>query len=383
MTSVFTARRRAEEFHSLVEGASTGRTPDARYADVIRLVEELRSLPAPEPRPEFTAELREQLMAAADTLLAPSEDTRRLTLPPRRTARDRRVAAAVGAVAIVGASTSLAVAAQTALPGEMLYPLKRALENAEAEIRVGPEAKGAVLLAAATDRLDEIKALSRNGALDEGPVMAETLLTFADQATEASDLLLDDYAETGNEASIRSLNDFTASSMESLAELQGQLPEEARDALRHAVQVLTDIDAAAERACPSCPGGIDEIPSVLLSAGEVAEPGAVVLPGTFVANSTTRGGKHDGRRGTGGDKQDGGGVDQPISDPDVLDPTGNESGTGDSDTSDPLEPVTGGLTGGGKQTSGGGLTGVPQVDDPVKDLTEDLEDVGDDLTDLP
>lgn len=380
MTSVFTARRRAEEFHSLVEGDSTGRAPDARYARVVRLVEELRALPAPEPRREFTVELRERLLAAADTLLVPSDDTRRLTLPPRRTTRDRRVAAAVGAAALVGASTSLAVAAQTALPGEMLYPLKRAIEDAEAELRMSPEDKGAVLLAAATDRLDEIRALSLHGSLDEGQVMAETLVTFAEQAAAASDLLLDDYSETGDESSVQTLNDFTASSMESLAELQGELPEDARDELRYAVQVLTDIDAAAERACPSCPGGIDEIPSVLLSAGEMADPGVVVLPGTFVADAKTRGGKDDGRRGTGGTQQDGGPIDEPIDDPEVLDdPTDDEPGGGDGETSDPLGEVTDGLTGGGQQTTGGGLTGVPQVDDPVADVTESLDDV----TDLP
>lgn len=377
MTSVFTARRRAEEFHSLVEGDSTGRARDAWLADALRLVGELRALPSPEPRPEFTLALRERLLAAADTLLVPSEDTQRLTLPTRRTARDRRIAAAVGAVAIMGASTSLAVAAQTALPGEMLYPLKRAIENAEAEIRTSPEAKGAVLLASATDRLDEIKALSLGSDLDGGQVMAETLLTFADQATQASELLLDDYAETGHESSIESLNDFTATSMESLAELQGDLPEDARDELRVAVQVLTDIDAAADRACPSCPGGIEEVPTVLLSAGEVASPGVLVVPGTFATDGTTRGGKQDGRRGTGDGTQDDedGPIDEPIDEPEVLDPpTDDEPGDGDDDTSDPVGTVTDSLSGGGQQTTGGGLTGVPEVDDPVDEVTGSVDD---------
>ena len=165
MTSVFSVRRRAEEFHTLVEDTSAGSSADARLADCLDLVAMMRDLPPVEPAPEFTASLREQLMAAADTLLLPSADTQRLTLPPRRTARDRRIAAVVGGFAIVGASTSLAVAASTALPGEMLYPLKRALENAETGVRMSDEGKGVSLLANATDRLAEVTALSRTGDL--------------------------------------------------------------------------------------------------------------------------------------------------------------------------------------------------------------------------
>ncbi|MGZ5401244.1 MAG: hypothetical protein ACXWDM_14645, partial [Nocardioides sp.] len=110
MTPAFSVRRRAEEFNTLVEDTSTGSSRDARLTDYLDLVTMMRDVAPPQPTPEFTAALREQLMAAADTLLLPSDDTQRLTLPPRRTARDRRIAALVGGLAIVGASTSLAVA---------------------------------------------------------------------------------------------------------------------------------------------------------------------------------------------------------------------------------------------------------------------------------
>src|SRR5688572_21340467 len=115
MSPVFATRRRAEEFHSLVE--SSTETLDPRYAVVLSLVDQLRALEPPAPRPDFTLALREQLMAEADTVLLPAPDTgsadvERLRLP-RRTARDRRIAAAVGAATIIGASTSIAVAAQS------------------------------------------------------------------------------------------------------------------------------------------------------------------------------------------------------------------------------------------------------------------------------
>ncbi len=322
MTSVFSVRRRAEEFHSLVEDTSAGGSRDARFADCLDLVAMMRDLAPVEPSPTFTASLREQLMDAADTLLLPSDDTQRLTLPPRRTARDRRIAALVGGFAIVGASTSLAVAASTALPGEMLYPLKRAMENAETGVHMSDGGKGASLLANATDRLAEVAALSRTGDLGEEVMIADTLATFSDQALLASDLLLDDYAETGDERSVEELREFTATSMETLAQLETLLPEEAQDELVHAAQVLGDIDAAAGRACPSCEGGIAQIPATLMSAGQVTEPSVVVVPAPVVQAGPATDGDKQGQAG-GGTKGDQGGTSDdgdPLTEP-TLPPT--------------------------------------------------------------
>ena len=129
MTSVFSARRRAEEFDSLVEDTSAGApSRDARSptSSIVAAPRASRSRAPPDSSPRCASEL----MAAADTLLLPADDTRDSPSRPA-TARDRRIAAVVGGFAIVGAATSLAVAAPSALPGEMLYPLKRAMENAE------------------------------------------------------------------------------------------------------------------------------------------------------------------------------------------------------------------------------------------------------------
>lgn len=381
MTSVFPVRRRAEEFNTLVEGTSTGGVRDSGLTDLLDLVSAVRDLPRVEPRPAFTASLREQLMAAADTLLLPSEDTQRLTLPPRRTARDRRIAALVGGFAVVGATTSLAVAAQTALPGEMLYPLKRALENAETGIQVSDEAKGASLLASATDRLAEIAALGRAGDLGE-TTAATTLTSFSDQAMLASDLLLADYAETGDAATIEQLRAFTSDSMETLTQLEGVLPAEARDELVYAAQVLGQIDAAAGRACPGCGGGIDQIPAFLLSsAGQVPEPALVVVPGPVMADkrgdSPTGGSKSGGPSG----QEHGGpsGGDAPLDDP-VLNPdtpgAGGDAPSGGDNATNPLDALTEPLTGGGGGTTSGGggsgIIGVPPVDDVIEDVDEGL-----------
>jgi hypothetical protein len=371
MTPAFTARRRAEEFDSLVEGTSTGPS-DARYADFLDIVASLRSVPEPEARPEFVSSLRERLMIAAATELVAADDEARLTLPPRRPARERRLAAAVGGLAIVGATTSVAVAAQSALPGDALYPIKRAIENAQTGFSVDERDKGTHMLANATGRLDEISALAREGEIKGDVAIAPTLNTFTEQATEASDLLLSDYAATGHESSIAELRDFTAASMATLADLESAVPTEARDELLHAARVLQQIDAAAERACPTCGGaGITDLPPILTASfssfGSTGEPAS----------------PSDGK-GTKGDQ-----TDPVLPDPDtgslppgsVLNPGGGDTSTDPgsgtpSQPSDPLNDLTNGLIdGGGSQPTSNdqpALPGLPEVEDTLDGVTDPL-----------
>lgn len=268
MTSVFAAKRRAEEFNLLVEDASTGDLRDARYVEFLELVGALRETPRVEARPEFVANLREALMAEAESALArvPTTTARtvndRLTVAPRRTARERRFAVAIGGFAIVSATTSMAVASQSALPGDVLYPLKRAIENAHTGFSVDDSSKGSTLLANASGRLDEVDALTREGADDgDAAAIADTLGTFSAQASEASDLLMADYQNNGHEGSITELRDFTASALDSLTNLESVVPEGARGALITAAQTMVQIATQAESLCPTCGGAsIDVIP---------------------------------------------------------------------------------------------------------------------------
>ena len=386
MTPVFSVRRRAEEFDSLIESTSGADLSDARYAEFVEIVRALRDVPAAQPRPAFVSSLRDRLMVAAETELVPAAEGR-LVLPARRP-RDRRIAAAVGGFAIVGATTSMAMAAQTALPGDVLYPLKRAIENVETGISVTEGQKGVTMLANASGRLDEVSELSRTGGPDDVPAIAETLNTFTEQATTASDLLLSDYARTGDEGSISDLRDFTSLSMETLAALETLVPGPARDELLHAAQVLTQIDAEARQACPTCGGAdINEIPAILAEAVNYASGGVSVD-----AISRQYGEEPGATRGPGRKKQqepalpstdeDGGALPPGsvlVAGDETDDPTGR--GDGEKQSTDPIGDLTNGLVqGGGTQpaSSPSGLPGVP--DDTVDELESGLEDVTDTLT---
>jgi hypothetical protein len=383
MTPVFGARRRAEEFHTLVEDPSTGGLHDARYADFLDIVASLREAPEAQPRAEFVTGLRERLMTEAQTVLATADQDARLTLPSRRTtrrpARERRIAAAAAGFAIVGATTSMAMAAQSALPGDALYPLKRLLEGAETGMAVDEADKGATLLENASGRLAEITALSRDGQFEDGAAIADTLNTFTRQAIEASDLLLADYAATGDEKSIAELRDFTGQSMQTLTELESVVPDEARDELLRAARILTQIDAQAQQACPSCGGdGIDEIPAILTSSYELTGDGVAATPGTVLEVTPQKKTKRSGDGSASLPETD----DGTLSPGSVLAPTGKtdadtSSGGGGStkqDSSDPIEDLTNSLTGGGgsEPTSGPSVPELPDPGQVVEDVTDPL-----------
>jgi hypothetical protein len=283
MSPLFATRRRAEEFDAVVAASTTsrrgGQASDDRYDDLLALVGALRAVPQPQARPGFVAELRANLVAEATTLPARDlahEDRLRLRRPDPGRVRDprqRRARVAVAGLAIVGATATLSVVAQSALPGDVLYPLKRGIESAEAGIRVSEQGKGTTLLASATTRLDEV---SRLDAEDHPAEIADTLDDFTAQATEASDLLLSSYAEQGDDATVVDLRTFTAESMTSLSDLDGQLPESAQDEWVHAVTTLMRIDDEAQLTCPTCAGtDLDEIAPTLPTVGTGFGTGAL------------------------------------------------------------------------------------------------------------
>jgi hypothetical protein len=386
MTWGFRAQRRADAFAALLDGPSPA-VPAAGDARLLELVGALRAVPEVAPRADFVADLRDRLVAEAATALtpAPGGELDRLRLPVRQPRRERRLAAAVGGLAIVGATAGVAVASQSALPGDSLYPIKRAIESAHADLSVGDGSKGATILSSASDRLHEVRELTQQGGPVDDARVADTLETFSDQATEASDLLLADYAHTGHTSSIVRLHDFASSSLDQLAALEPQVPAEARDELVRAAGTLTTIDSAATQRCPACGGTpITSIPGVLVAltgaAGQLATPSAVHPAGPRPHPQHHAAGHHHGGRhahGTG----TGPGLALPTVDPGQLDP-GSVLGAGSDPSaapsagagSHPLQDLTHALTGGGSATPTG-QPSLPAVGDVLQGTTDTLDQV--------
>jgi hypothetical protein len=393
MTTLFPARRSAERFDSLVEG---GRRDDVdrTTSDLLELVGALRSVPEPQARPEFVADLRERLMLAAAAELTPApaaarerDDVARLTIKPRRTRRERRIGIALGAVAIIGASTSMAVASQGAIPGDALYPVKRAIENAQTGFSVGDDSKGEAVLGNASTRLDEVDKLAQKDSPDP-QLVTHTLNDFTEQFTDGSNSLLDDYESNGNEGSIGQIHSNAEDSLGALAGIDDLIPpaggtttdgwSTAHDALLTAAQTVISIDAQAVNLCPDCGTGILDVPPQLVAGAAQALTDAAnnvaggELPGADVPEPTgaAQPQQQDGDKGQLGPLSGLNPPETPIqipaqpsdaaSDPGGLLPTGGtETGTGGN----------GGNGGnGGKGGKGGKHVDLTPVTDTVDEV---------------
>jgi hypothetical protein len=364
MIRLFPARRSAERFDYLVEHGR-GDDLDRSSSDLLELVGALRSVPEAQARPEFVADLRERLMLAAATELTPApaaarerDDVARLTIKPSHTRRERRVRVVLGAAAIIAATTSMAVASQGAIPGDALYPVKRAIENTQAGFSFGEDAKGETVLGNASTRLDEVDKLTKKSEPD-AKLVTQTLNTFADQATEAGDLLMSDYEQHGNEDSIENLHEFTNVSVDTLSGLAGSIPPGAQDALVNAADVLVTIDAAASNLCPDCGAPIAELPPQLLAgaAGALSDvTGALAgdqLTGTNPPSGDAAGAtQQPGVKGNGSPS----GLNPPETPIEIPTPTSSPTSGPTSDSTDGATDGLGNLlpTGGTHTTSGGG-----------------------------
>lgn len=277
MSPAFPARKRADEFDRMVAAAAATDRRASHSADELRdlavFASSLSTLSdSAVPSRDFSVSLRERLMEAADTDLVPAPLTektveRKLTVGPvRRPRRQRNLGVALAAMAIVGGTAGAAAASQTALPGDSLYPVKRAVENVSAGFTVSTQARGIRILEDAGTRLREAKSLVTDEPMTDAERVTTTLETFSRQAAHGSDLLISDFEQSQDNDSLAQLRTFAADGVEELAELSPKVPEGAEPAVSDAAQTLVLIDQAAAQLCPTCDGGITELPATLVSS---------------------------------------------------------------------------------------------------------------------
>jgi hypothetical protein len=256
MTPLISARRAAEDFASVVDGSSVDVAD--RYTDLMAYVDLLRAEPTSDGRPEFVADLRSRLMSAADTLLVAAPTQPRIapvvTLAPR-TRRRRRLGVAAAAFVIVGGSAGVAAAAESSLPGDPLYPVKRGIESAQVSLNSTDAAKGHDLIAQAGTRLDEI-----DGLIGEGNSTSEindTLSAYEDSAGSGADLLFVAYQRDGNSDDLAQLRGTLAGQLDQLEQLGSQAPPTTQPNFASATSLLTDLDQQARVLCSCGPADGD------------------------------------------------------------------------------------------------------------------------------
>ena len=270
MTSVFRARQRAEELDALLGGRMSPEHAHRETRELAGVAGVLTSQAPVAPRPAFAAELRERLMAEAAEVLTPAN--RALTLPARpRGKRERRLVAVASALVLVGGTASMAVAAEHALPGEALYPIKRGIEHAEAGLSTSSASKGRDLLSQADDRLSEARGLLGQDRVGTDVTVPRTIADFTGQAREGSALMMKAFRVDQDPATIVAVRAFAARGVTDLQELAKSAPPEAQDELAAAATALSEIDAEARGLCDTCARDLPDldVPPMFLTSADV------------------------------------------------------------------------------------------------------------------
>ncbi|MCW2770480.1 MAG: hypothetical protein JWR27_1913 [Aeromicrobium sp.] len=244
--------RRHDDAQSFEE-AWSGRTPrDEHIADLVRFAENLCEVAAVEPDAAFRDALRSQLMdQAATTLVKSPRATRPVAAPAHQAHPARRRLAGLTAALVASAGIVTAVASSaSAVPGEMLYPVKRSVESVELTLHRSDASRGSFQLAQASERLAEARQLTTKGGSES--LVVKTLESFSEQAADGSDNLFSDFSDSGQEKSIRKVNDFAAAASVDLSALSTQLPTGADDSFAAATEAISDLATQATSLCSAC-----------------------------------------------------------------------------------------------------------------------------------
>jgi len=246
--------RRSHDDAQSFEEAWSGRAPgDEHIAELVRFAEALCEAAVAEPTQMFRESLRTQLMTEAETVLVPM--SAKVKAAPAREVRPvrRRVAGLTAAMVASAGIVGIVSSSASAVPGEMLYPVKRSVESVELALHRDEASRGSFQLRQASERLAEARELSANGGSET--LIAETLEDFSSQAESGSSALFSDYTDSGEQKSIRTVNDFAIEATANLSALSSQLPPGADDSFEAAAATISDLATQASSLCSACTTG--------------------------------------------------------------------------------------------------------------------------------
>lgn len=373
MTPLSPARRDAEAFALAVEnraGVVDGPRGDVadRFADLLTCVDVLRTQEPPAPRADFVANLRMQLMDAADTLLLPADAPLApvISLVDRPSRRQRRLSVAAAAFVVIGGTAGVAAASEHSLPGDPLYPIKRGIESAQVSLNSSDSGRGQDLLRQASTRLDEVDSLI--AADSPANRIKTTLDAFQHSASDGADLLIVSFERDGDTQDITRLRTMLGSQMAKLDQLSAQAPESAKPSFTSARTLISDLDQQASMLCSGCGPASARYVSLssaatlesLLNPGRAAQAAAQAAKNSKLAEKAAKIAKNTKpgapKIGTG----------TPVPTPGTV--TGSTSDVALPSTSDPLGDAVKGLTGGITELLSGGSEPLA----PLAPLTDTL-----------
>lgn len=280
--------RRPDDAQAFEEAWNGRARPDLReqsahVTDLVRFAEGLCEAAVAEPTDEFRTTLRTTLMTEAENVLLPA------TSPPRKVSASpvkrahpvrRRVAGLTAAALASAGVIGLVSSSASAVPGDMLYSVKRTVESVELAMHQGDASRGSFQLAQAAERLAEAHELSDNPSDRTDALMASTLEDFSTQAEAGSSNLFDDFSSNGKEKSIQQVNDFAAAATVDLATLSNLMPESAGDSFSLAAKTISELAVQASTLCSSCSAA--DVTSLVNAVTALTHSDATTDPGDSI-----------------------------------------------------------------------------------------------------
>lgn len=234
----------AERFQAVLDGLPT---EDDELRDLAALANSLgaESVVADQ---EFVSDLRTRLLeTAANEIPQPSVTRGR---PPK--GLNRFAVAAVAAALLVTTTAGVASAAQTAIPGSALYPVKTGLEDIQVEISQDPKERGRTELKIATIRLEELRDLISGKEKQQG-LLTNTIDAFTSLARSGSRSLLEAFEQSRDRDDILTLRAFVDNALVTLHQFTPKLDEgTSQRSLENAIDTLVDSSGRAYQSCPDC-----------------------------------------------------------------------------------------------------------------------------------
>lgn len=253
----------AEAFARMLDGTGEVRAWDVPDLDdlpeLVGVVSALGRVEAPQPRPEFVADLRARLMAAeAPAVRDPEPPVAEiatavidLAAARKRKATQRAyTAAAVGSIVL--GTAGIAAAAENALPGSPLYGVKRAIESVELSFATSDTARGQDLLDQAQTRLGEVKALSQNAGPANTALIQQTLQAFASSASQGTNLLFTNFQQQGNVGDLSAIQSFASHAASQLNSFSPSLVAQNRAQMLEASSLIANVEQQSKLLCPTC-----------------------------------------------------------------------------------------------------------------------------------
>lgn len=286
----------AEAFH---EAWESGAPSSGEVAQLVHAAEAMCRAAVVQPRPEFRSALREQLMAEAATVLvataAPAAAPTRIVTPAVRPHRARRRIAGIAVAAVSSAGVvGLVAGSASAVPGDVLYPVKRGVENVELAMHRSDEARGTYRLEIASERLREARAVIADGSPAERAQLPALLSDFTENAEAGSQELFAVYDADGSDSAVESVNDFSATAAFDLTWISSNGPADATAALTDAAKVVADLVGQAKQLCPSCETvDVGTLTNALGAAGGSSDDAAAGSDDTKPASSSSTSTKSD------------------------------------------------------------------------------------------